>query len=321
MVRVPTRDLSVGSIDAETHPIGPRRIKSATICGAWGHDLPSATLYDGRWLNQERNMTKGISLHIGLNFVDPDHYDGWSGKLNACVADAEAMDAIASGRGFATHRLTNQGATRDALRAKLRAFAQEMVAGDLLLLTYSGHGGQVGDYSRDEQDGIDETWCLYDGQILDDELYQLYGAFKEGVRIAVFSDSCHSGTVTRDPVAAATEIPEGARAMPPDVAARVYNKHRAFYDGLQQAIPKDVETAVKASVLLISGCQDAQTSLDGTFNGAFTEALLRVWDNGKFGENYHKFHEAIVTRMPKTQRPNFFEVGIGSFAKHKPFTI
>ena len=34
--------------------------------------------------------------------------------------------------------------------------------------------------------------------------------------------------------------------------------------------------------ILISGCQDNQTSMDGDRNGAFTEALLRVWADGAF---------------------------------------
>ena len=31
---------------------------------------------------------KGISLHIGLNRVDPIHYAGWKGELVACENDA-----------------------------------------------------------------------------------------------------------------------------------------------------------------------------------------------------------------------------------------
>jgi len=36
-------------------------------------------------------MTTGISLHIGLNYVDPNHYSGWDGKLNAAEYDAKDM--------------------------------------------------------------------------------------------------------------------------------------------------------------------------------------------------------------------------------------
>lgn len=40
-------------------------------------------------------MAKGISLHIGLNSVDPVHYQGWDGKLAACEFDAKDMVALA----------------------------------------------------------------------------------------------------------------------------------------------------------------------------------------------------------------------------------
>jgi hypothetical protein len=40
-------------------------------------------------------MAKGLSLHIGLNRIDPNHYAGWSGTLNACENDARAMQDIA----------------------------------------------------------------------------------------------------------------------------------------------------------------------------------------------------------------------------------
>ena len=50
-------------------------------------------------------MSKGISLHVGLNFVDPEHYDGWDGELQACEYDATDMEVLASSQGFATTKL------------------------------------------------------------------------------------------------------------------------------------------------------------------------------------------------------------------------
>lgn len=43
-------------------------------------------------------MSKGYSLNIGLNAVDPNHYAGWDGELNACEADAEVF--VTFGRKF-----------------------------------------------------------------------------------------------------------------------------------------------------------------------------------------------------------------------------
>jgi hypothetical protein len=36
-------------------------------------------------------MSKGYALAIGLNGVDPVHYDGWDGALNVCEADAKKI--------------------------------------------------------------------------------------------------------------------------------------------------------------------------------------------------------------------------------------
>ena len=73
--------------------------------------------------------------------------------------------------------------------------ASKLDVGDMFFLTYSGHGGQVKDVDGDEDDGKDETWC----QFLDDEMDILWSHFKPGTRLLILSDSCHSGTVTKDP--------------------------------------------------------------------------------------------------------------------------
>ena len=67
------------------------------------------------------------------------------------------------------------------------------------MLTYSGHGGQLKDENNDEDDFLDETWCLYDRQYVDDELNARLRDFKPGVKIFVLSDACHSGTVVKAP--------------------------------------------------------------------------------------------------------------------------
>jgi hypothetical protein len=97
----------------------------------------------------------------------------------------------------------------------------------IFFLTYSGHGGQVPNTGNDfEPDGFDETWCLYDGELIDDELYTALGSFAAGVRIFVLSDSCHSGTVLREARFAALGVrPPRPRMMPRDIALRVYMEH------------------------------------------------------------------------------------------------
>ena len=83
-----------------------------------------------------------------------------------------------------------------------------------------------------------------------------------------------------------------------------------------------IAESCKAAVILISGCQDNQTSMDGDHNGAFTEELLRVWNHGGYRGNYAKFHAAIKARMPSSQTPNFFTLGqAAGFASLQPFSV
>ena len=189
-------------------------------------------------------------------------------------------------------------------------------------MSYSGHGGQVPDTLGDEDDGMDETWCLYDGQLLDDELRRLWGEFEAGVRILVISDSCHSGTVIKAAVNEGVHYTEFApRIMPNEIAARTYRKHKSDYDSISREKPEMSE--IGATVRLISGCQDNQYSYDGAFNGAFTGRLLLVWDDGKFKGNYRLFHRRIQNMLPSYQSPNHFVIGAPnpSYDAEKPFAI
>src|SRR3954451_11741336 len=111
--------------------------------------------------------TKGISLHIGLNSVDPRHYQGWDGQLQACEFDAEDMSKLADGQGFKATTLMTKAATAQAVTAAIAEAATQLDDRDTFLLTYSGHGGQVPDTNGDEPDRMDETWVLHDRQLVD----------------------------------------------------------------------------------------------------------------------------------------------------------
>ncbi len=291
------------------------------------------------------SKARGLALNIGLNGVSAAAYGGWDGPLAACEFDAHDMAAIARARGMKATVLLTKKATRANMLAGMRSAAKALKSGDFFLLTYSGHGGQVPDTNGDEPDKQDETWCLYDGQLIDDELYFELSRFKAGVRILMLSDSCHSGSVARE--LAPPPPPPGQRVklMPASVARRVYEEHQAFYDKLQADVASaarkafvdpdaalaQVGAAAQASalvgkfnpaVVLISGCQDNQTSMDGEHNGAFTEQLLKIWNRGGFNGDYNAFHARIRAGMPRSQSPNLFVLGkAAGFLKQKPFTV
>ncbi|MFK4837154.1 caspase family protein [Microbacterium sp. ZW T2_14] len=281
-------------------------------------------------------MASGLSLHIGLNRVDPAHYDGWDGALNACEFDALDMQAIAESCGFTTNLLLTQDATADAVKAAISRAAAELAPGDLFFLSYSGHGGQVPDRNGDDEvDHLDETWVAFDRQLVDDELYALWGAFAPRARIVVLSDSCHSGTANRR-IGDEAEVPNVVktrqqadaaspryRAMPQDVLAATYRAHAALYDDIQKQVPSAGQAQPEATVLLISGCRDDQLSRDGLANGLFTENLKAVWNDGAWDGGYPAFRETIRARMPQDQQPHYNPVGAGNpeFEQQKPFSI
>jgi metacaspase-1 len=284
-------------------------------------------------------MPKGISINIGLNSVDPASYGGWQGQLNACEADAKDMEKIARSKGFTPRLLLTKDATSVNVTKAISDVAQELAPGDFLFLTYSGHGGQVPDLNGiiDEPDGKDETWALFDRQLVDDELYSMWSQFQPGVRIFVLSDSCHSGTVLKrlEELRAIGETEEakrvyegglpGARRLPPQVEDENYQANKATYDEIQRTHPDGERLAIGASIMLISGCQDDQLSSDGKKNGLFTATLLKIWKGGHFKGSYASFYRKILSEMPMWQQPKLSLVGnrgLGiKFRAQSPFDI
>lgn len=280
---------------------------------------------------------RGWSLHLGLNKIDATHY-GDEVELFGCHFDAEDMERIAGERGFEQRTvLLDERATRDAVKEAVAAAATELKAGDIFLLTYAGHGSQIPDFNGDEDDGADETLCLYDGMLIDDELYELWSRVADDVRIVMISDSCHSGTVSRAARrAVATVTAEAApqvrsRLLPLELAARTFRTHRDFYVALgrqrrgpdERLLTRELDTPLRGPVLLLAGCQDNQESQDGVGNGRFTQELLAVWDEGRFQGDWQRMMQRIVSNMPPAQTPRLTLIGRtpDALAAQAPFAI
>lgn len=265
-------------------------------------------------------MATGKGLFIGVNHVDADQYRGWDGKLSFCESDAQAIAAIAASKGFDNKILLTADATSEAVTTAIQEAADTLVSGDMFTLFYSGHGNSIKDKSGDEwKDMKDETWCLYDRQLLDDELYALWPNFADGVRILVLSDSCHSGSMTMG----AGEDEMVVKAMPTKAAKNIVLRDPGYYSKLRQKIPKG-RPRIGATVRLISGCKDYQQSFENKpkLHGQFTLSMLSAWGDG-FDGNYAEFYEAINATMPEYQNPNVLVIGADNqkFSAESPFTI
>ena len=75
-------------------------------------------------------MNRSMSLHIGLNAIDPAHYDGWDGALEGCEFDARDMEQLASSRKFGRRNLLlTSEATADNILAAIGRAARELQPG------------------------------------------------------------------------------------------------------------------------------------------------------------------------------------------------
>jgi hypothetical protein len=280
-------------------------------------------------------MPHAISLHLGLNAVDPNSYRGWPGPLQGCENDARAMQAIADAQGFTSRLLLRADATRANLLAAMDRAATELAAGDLLLLTYSGHGTSWPDRDDDEPDGYDEAWCLHDGLLIDDEIHHQLCAFAAGVRILVVSDSCFSGSVTRNdwttstaaqvrrPAAVRNGSAATADRRAPGARVRAILRANADeYAARKVAVAATQAVEPAASIILLAACTDKETAHDGKRHGLFTQALLATWNEGAFAGDHAAFLAAIKTRVGDAQTPTLFTVGAveSAFQAARPFT-
>ena len=80
---------------------------------------------------------------------------------------------------------------------------------------------------------------------------------------------------------------------------------------------------MRASGIVLAACQDSQTALDGDQNGVFTEALGRVWNDGKFQGDYDAFFRGIqhLLQNLSLHQPNkdLFGNNQTQFNKERPF--
>ena len=88
---------------------------------------------------------------------------------------------------------------RQATKAAVsNALLNAVKSNDLTIFFYSGHGGSdpIGDTSG-EPDGRNEYLCLYNGYMLDNEIWNIVNQAKG--RVFMIFDCCHSETMFRSP--------------------------------------------------------------------------------------------------------------------------
>jgi uncharacterized caspase-like protein len=142
--------------------------------------------------------------------VGIDDYVGTVNDLAGAVNDAnDVADALKKAGAGKVTLLTDAVATKQAIEAGWRDLVDTAVAGDTIVFSYAGHGGQEPEPEgrNGEEDGLNENFLLAgyekDGpgsleRIVDDEVYEwLKAADDKGIEVVFVADSCHSGTMFR----------------------------------------------------------------------------------------------------------------------------
>lgn len=241
-------------------------------------------------------ITAGAQAHAvcaGLTRLDPAAYDGWDGECPGCDIDARGLGKLCEKTCSHLTLLLNEQATKAGFEQAILAEAKDLVRGDLLIVTLSGHGGQVADTNGDEADGLDETVCLWDGQMVDDHVLEIITKLPPGLRVLLVTDTCHSEGNFRAFVRYAKKIVTlGALGQKPRTRPLVRKIARGW-DG----------QLIQLAACREAGVSHGDSTLGGTWTSALTAAFptaatLRAW-----------FDSAKKTVDDERQQPQWVEFG------------
>jgi hypothetical protein len=148
----------------------------------------------------EETVGMRIAICVGQNEYSPS-----SGvtPLGGCVNDALLVGELLRSAGFDVRQMHNQAATQENILQSLKMAVSKLRAGDYLVFWNSSHGYQAQDQSGgDELDYRDEAICTFDNDVtnplIDDKFASILSRANPDAIIFFGSDSCHSGTVTRN---------------------------------------------------------------------------------------------------------------------------
>jgi hypothetical protein len=144
-------------------------------------------------------------------------------------------------------------ATHTGIENAFKALIERVQPDDFVYIFYSGHGSQTADLNGDEPSGSDQTWVSYGARasddknnidnydVLDDEINVWLSALCAKTDQVIFvSDSCHSGSVSRDEVVVRTVIKD---KRPHLLGERPY-KQLKTRRGIRVGAARDDEAAI-----------------------------------------------------------------------------
>jgi ParB-like chromosome segregation protein Spo0J len=235
--------------------------------------------------------------------------------LAGCVNDATNWAKTLRSLDFDVTTLHDRAATRGAILESFGALVRAARPGDVIVFQFAGHGTQVDDLDRDEDDSLDEAFCpadFADGRLLiDDDIKSVVASVQPGVNLTCFIDCCHSGTITRAliPGARPGSVPPGSRARYIPYSPDISNLHRAFRESPEGRAETDAGTrAVPATMMrevCFSACQPHEVAYETAGAGQFTTRAVAALTSGASFTNLAFMEQVVAAFGPSAaQHPH-----------------
>lgn len=224
------------------------------------------------------------ALLIGCNYTATP-----SVQLSGCISDVVNMrNTLIDAYGYQDRNifvLRDDDMSRLPTKANILNYLTQLVAtstaNDMLWFHYSGHGTQIQNRNGDELDKMDECIvpCDYttSGVIIDNEFHAILKNAK--CRMMILFDCCHSGSGC-------------------DLQYAINHN-----SGRMQKSVNGLKSIVNKNIIMISGCQDSQTSADAYDNmskrhvGAFTQTLLETLRGGDHSISLLPLYVRLCTNL------------------------
>jgi hypothetical protein len=214
----------------------------------------------------KNNVTMNKSNNKSALLIGSNYY-GSNYELNGCINDVNSIKNFLINKDFnnivllTDDNLNIQTSTKSNIIDGLIRILINSQSGDTIVLMYSGHGSYCLDENNDELRGYDQMIVSCDlKSIKDDELNSIIEKYlKKDVTLFCLFDSCYSGSVL--------------------------DLKYQYLDSLNEnkLTVNDKEKETRGTVIMISGCNDEQTSsdsyIDNKYSGAMTAAFLYCCNN------------------------------------------
>lgn len=180
--------------------------------------------------------------------------------------------------------LTDKNATLENFLKGFIYILKNIIEGDLVVISFSGHGTYNSLSNKN-------YWTLYDERLFDHEIYQLLRLIPSGVRVVLISDSCQSrGIIDMQPEY--TEFESNKRLY-----ERLKNINLKFADKLKTFLDQSNNKSMNCDLIHISATASDSTSVNDSLS--FLRFVNNFFDEKGFeySENHYQVYKYVKDKL------------------------